>query len=408
MRLFLVLLTVFIDSLGFGLVYPIFSVLIMNPEQGFLPVNTSLIMRGWLFGLLVSAFCLGQFFCGPILGALSDYKGRKKILLLTLWLSASTYALTTFGIIFESIIVLFISRLLGGGAAANWSVTQTVIIDTSTGEERTKNFGLLGMAWGTGFVIGPYLGGKLSDPSICAIFHFTTPFWVASFLCLLNSVLLLWKMQESLPSIPFKKISLVASIYQLKEAFTSVKLRGLFFTMFIFCIGWGFFTEFCPIFLIREFHFNGSEIANFYASIGFWIAFCQGLVIRPFLKWFSPNVLILTALLGMGSTLILMAVIKVKLFLYCLLPALAFFEALLFPSTTTIVSNVSDKQSQGRILGLYNSVQWAAVGLTPLFSGSFVAIYPYLPFFVGAMAMFFAFIVFIANNRDKDLLYIKK
>ena len=119
MRLFPVLLTVFIDSLGFGLDYPIFSVLLMNPEQGFLSVNTSLAMRGWLFGLLVSGFCLGQFFGGPILGALSDYKGRKKILLLTLWLAASTYALTAFGIIFESVLIIFISRLLGGVAAGS-------------------------------------------------------------------------------------------------------------------------------------------------------------------------------------------------------------------------------------------------------------------------------------------------
>ncbi|PWU15560.1 MAG: hypothetical protein C5B45_02250 [Chlamydiae bacterium] len=407
MRLLPVLLTVFIDSLGFGLVYPIFSVLLMNPEQGVLPAHTSLAMRGWLFGLLVSGFCLGQFFGGPVLGALSDHKGRKKILLLTLWLATATYALTAMGIVFENIIVIFISRLLGGVAAGNWSVAQTVIVDTSAGEEKTKNFGLLGMAWGTGFVIGPYLGGKLSDPSIYAIFNLTTPFFAASFLCLLNIVLLVWRMQESLPAIQFTKISLITGVHQLREAFTSDKLRSLFFMMFVFCIGWGFFTEFCPIFLIQKFHFSGSEIANFYASIGLWIAFCQGLVIRPFLRWFSPNILILTALFGMGCTLIIMTFIKVKFFLYCMLPALAFFEALLFPSATTIVSNVSNKQSQGHILGVYNSVQWAAIGLTPLFSGSFVAVYPYLPFVVGAMSMFFAFIVFIANNRSK-ILSIKK
>ncbi|MDR2539740.1 MAG: MFS transporter [Chlamydiales bacterium] len=330
MRLFPVLVTVFIDSVGFGLVYPIFSVLLMNPEEGFLSVNTSLAIRGWLFGLLVSGFCLGQFFGGPILGALSDYKGRKKILLLTLWLAACTYACTAFGIIFESIIVIFISRLLGGVAAGNWSVAQTIIADTSTEEEKAKNFGLLGMAWGTGFVIGPYLGGKFSDSSICAFFHLTTPFWLASVLCLLNIALLLWGMQESRLAVQWTKISLATGIHQLKEAFTSNHLRGLFFVMFVFCIGWGFFTEFCPIFLIRRFHFSGSEIANFYASIGLWIAFCQGLVIRPFLRWFSPHVLIPIALLGMSCTLIAMAFIKVKFFLYCMLPALAFLKHCFF------------------------------------------------------------------------------
>lgn len=84
-----------------------------------------------------------------------------------------------------------------------------------------------------------------------------------------------------------------------------------------------------------------------------------------------------------------------------MLPALGFFEALLFPSATTIVSNVSCRESQGQVLGIYNSVQWAAIGLTPLFSGSFVAIYPYLPFTVGAAAMFFALILFVANRQKK-------
>lgn len=401
MRLFPVLLTVFIDSLGFGLVYPIFSVLLMNPEQSFLPIQTSLALRGWIFGLLVSGFCIGQFFGGPILGALSDKKGRKKILVFTLWLAAFTYALTAAGIIFQSVMIIFISRLLGGVAAGNWSVAQTVIVDTSVATEKTKNFGLLGMAWGTGFVIGPYLGGKLSDPSLFAFFSLTTPFWVAFGLCLLNVVLLLWKLEESLPAIQTTKISLFTGIHQLKAAFTSVKLRGLFLVMFVFCIGWGFFTEFCPICLIQKFHFNGSEIANFYASIGLWIAFCQGVAIRPFLKRFSPNSLILTALIGMGCTLTIMCFIKVKIYLYFMLPALGFFEALLFPSATTIVSNISGKESQGQVLGIYNSVQWAAIGLTPLFSGSFVAIYPYLPFTVGATAMFFALVLFVTDRQKK-------
>lgn len=403
MRLFPVLLTVFIDSLGFGLVYPIFSVLLMSPEQNFLPTHTSLALRGWLFGLLISGFCLGQFFGGPVLGALSDQKGRKKILMFTVWLATCTYALTAIGIILQSVIVIFTARLLGGIAAGNWSVAQTVIVDTSQEVEKTKNFGLLGMSWGTGFVIGPYLGGKFSDSSVCAIFNLTTPFWIACFLCLLNIVLLMWKLEESLPAAQTTKISLVSGIQQLKIAFTSVKLRRLFLVMFVFCIGWGFFTEFCPIFLMRKFYFTGLEVANFYASIGLWIALSQGLLIHPFLKRFSPDTLILTSLMGMGCTLIIICFIKVKYFLYSVLPALCFFEALLFPCTTTLVSNIGDKESQGQVLGIYNSVQWAAIGLTPLFSGSLVAMYPYLPLIVGAIAMFSACILFMANNRYKKL-----
>jgi DHA1 family tetracycline resistance protein-like MFS transporter len=282
-------------------------------------------------------------------------------------------------------------------------VAQTVVVDTSGETERTKNFGLLGMAWGTGFVIGPYLGGRFSDSSLCAIFTLTTPFWIACFLCVVNIIFLLRKLEESLPTIQATKISLSTGIQQLKEAFSSEKLGAIFLVIFVFCIGWGFFTEFCPIFLIQKFHFTGAEIANFYASIGLWIALCQGLIIRPFLQRFSPRSLIIISLMGMGCILTIMCFINIKYFLYSLLPGLCFFEALLFPSTATIVSNCSDKGSEGQVLGIYNSVQWAAIGLTPLFSGSFVALNPYLPFIVGSIAMFCALILFIANNGQKKL-----
>ncbi|MES2121150.1 MAG: MFS transporter, partial [Chlamydiota bacterium] len=166
MRFLPLLMTVFIDSLGFGLVYPIFSSLILTPEQSILPTETSVAIRGLLFGMLVSAFCVGQFFGGPILGALSDRLGRKKILIASLWLAVIAYLLAGLGIVIHSIALLFVGRLLSGWGASNWSIAQSIIVDQSSVEEKSKNFGLLGMAWGTGFVIGPFMGGKLSDPAI--------------------------------------------------------------------------------------------------------------------------------------------------------------------------------------------------------------------------------------------------
>jgi DHA1 family tetracycline resistance protein-like MFS transporter len=252
MRFLPLLFTVFIDSLCFGLVFPIFSALIMNPEQSILPMETTLNMRGWLYGILISAFCVGQFFGGPVLGALSDRMGRKKVLLITLWINFATCLIAGFSILAQSVIFLLIARLLNGGSAANWSIAQSIIVDRSSEEEKTKNFGLLGMAWGTGFVIGPFVGGILTEPDFIFGGALTTPFWFSAALCLLNILLLKKRLEESLPSNQMAKISWMAGIHHLKKAFASVKLRSIFLMMFIFCVGWGFFTEFSPIFLMHR------------------------------------------------------------------------------------------------------------------------------------------------------------
>lgn len=402
MRFLPLLVTCFIDSLGFGLVFPIFSALIMNPELGILHVDTSLTMRGWIFGLLISSFCIGQFFGGPVLGALSDRLGRKKILLLTLALAVFTYALAGVGVIGKSVSLLLVARLVGGWAAANWTIAQTIIVDQSTEEEKPKNFALLGMAWGTGFIIGPFLGGKLSDPAWGG--SLSLPFWVAAGFCLINATMLIFQLKETLPANRMAKVSWLAGVHHLKKAFTTPKLRSIFLTMFIFCFGWGFFTEFCPIFLIEHLHFELSEVANFFAWIGIWIAICQGILIRPFLKRFKPHVLLSCSLLGLGLVMPLMLFVHEAWGMFAVIPFIAFFDAMIFPNASTLVSNLSDKEAQGEVLGIHNSVQWAAIGFAPLFTGSAVALIPHLPITVAMVAMLIAFFVFMRAFRKKKAL----
>lgn len=389
MRFLSLLITVFIDSLGFGLAFPIFSALIINPETSVLPVETSLSMRGWIFGLLISSFCVGQFFGGPILGALSDRKGRKKILLSTLLLSFATYALVSLGIVVQSVLLILLARLVGGWAGANWTIAQSIIVDKSTDEEKPKNFGLLGMAWGSGFVIGPFLGGKL------AVFGLTTPFLIAAVLCLSNFFLLLWSLEETLPSNLFAKISLLEGVQHLKKAFTTPKLRSLFIVMFIFNFGWGFFTEFSPIFLIEKFHFSLNNVAHVFAWVGLWIALSQGLLIRPFVKRFAAHTILPFALGAMAISMGVMLCVKEGWGVFAILPIVAFFDSLIGPTASTLVSNLSAKEAQGEILGIHNSIQWAAIGFAPLFSGSLVAMYPHLPVTVATVSLGIAMLIFL-------------
>jgi DHA1 family tetracycline resistance protein-like MFS transporter len=236
------LFTVFLDSLGFGLVFPILSPLLMNLEEGILPPETSLAMRGLLFGLLISTFCLAQFFSGPILGALSDRRGRKKILTITVVAAFASYLLSATGLGMQSLFFLFIGRALAGVAAGNFAIVQSMIVDSSEKEDKAKNFGLIGMAWGAGFIIGPYFGGQLSDGALG--FSRMTPFLAAAGLCLLNLWMIVFKLKETLAKPQNTPLHIFAAIVNLKRAFQIPTLRTLFLVMFIFSFGWGFFTEF--------------------------------------------------------------------------------------------------------------------------------------------------------------------
>ncbi|HSX04796.1 MAG TPA: MFS transporter [Rhabdochlamydiaceae bacterium] len=383
--------TVFLDSLGFGLVFPIFSSLIVH-EGVFFSTESSLALRGLILGLLISSYCLGQFFGGPILGAMSDRKGRKKILMMTLWIASFGYLLSGVGILIKSLLLLFVARILNGIAAGNYAIAQSVIADTSKEKEKSKNFALLAMAWGTGFVVGPYLGGKLT------LLGYTAPFLLSAFLCMLNLVLVLWKLKETRDLFAFliqKKVSVFAGMQHLKKALQLSEFRAIFLVMFVFSLGWGFFTEFSPIFLNGYFELNVEQIGNSYAWLGLWIALSQGFFIRPLLKKYASETLLSIALFCLALVLLCLLLLEDSTNLVWMIPLIAFSVAFISPSAATIVSNLSAEESQGKMLGIYNSVQQAAIGISPLFSGSLVALYPHLPITVGGVCMFFAFLLLI-------------
>jgi len=397
MHLIALLFTVFIDSLGFGLVFPIFSPMIVNNEGGMFSPGVSLAMRGLIFGFIVSSYCFGQFFGGPILGALSDRMGRRKVLVGSMLLAFIGYVFAGFGVVFQSLSVLFFARILAGLSAGSFPVAQSVIADMSQKKEKSKNFGMVGMACWTGFVVGPFIGGKLAQ------YGFAIPFATAAAFSIATAFLLLFSLKESLPKPAASKFKLFQGIYQIRKAFKMPDLRGVFFAMFVFCLGWGFFTEFSPIFLTRKLGFNVGQIANFYAWIGLCIAICQGFLIRPILKWFSPQSLLTAGLLMLGIVLPGMLIVKGSIGLFWLIPCIAFAQALIFPNAATLVSNSAAKESQGEMLGINNSIQWMAIAIPPLFSGGAVALYPHLPVTVGSICMIIAFFIFLKNTRQKQL-----
>jgi DHA1 family tetracycline resistance protein-like MFS transporter len=351
-------------------------------------------LKGWGYSFLVASYCIGQFFGSPLLGALSDRLGRKKILIFTLLLALIGYLLGALSICILSFFGLLLSRILAGVAAGNFAIAQSYIADGTEEASRSQNFGLLGMAWGSGFVLGPFIGGRCVDSSICFLFSWATPFYIAGFLCALNIVLSIFFLKESAFIPRHTKISLTRGLIDVKKAFSHQRLKNLFKVMFIFSFGWGFFTEFSPVFLMARLGLKVDEISNFFAWVGLWIALCQGILIRPIIKRFSSSSVLTGSLLAFSLVLLCVLFVKNSFQLFAIVPLLAFVESLIYPSAASIISSLTPQDRQGEVLGIYNSVQWAAIGLTPLLSGALIMRFPLTPVLVASICMMLAFGIF--------------
>ncbi|MEI6243120.1 MAG: MFS transporter [Chlamydiota bacterium] len=396
--LWLVLFVVFLDFMGFGLVYPMFSSMLFLPDNSLLADKTSDHVRGIYLGILLAVPSIAQFFSGPILGSLSDQKGRKPLFLWSIGLAVFGYMSCILGVLINSILCLILARFIIGIASGNAGVACATIADLSEPKEKAKFFGLYSMALGIGFTVGPFLGGKFSET------NFILPFVIAGIATILNWVLIYFFFKETLTQRTKATLSFTEGLKNLKKAFHMYNLRTLFVTVMIFCFGWSFFYEFMPVTWILEFKFNPSKIGLFYAYGAAFYALSSGFLIRPFLNRFKHLSIIFYSLATLGCLIFSIAFSSHVFLIWIYLPIINFLTALIFPTYSAMVSDSVDKNSQGEILGILQSVEAVALGLSPLAAGAMLAAHPHMPMFLGGSAILLATILFGLLLRKKIFL----
>ena len=201
---FLVLVTVFFDMIGVGIAFPTCPILVGK-------LTSSPAEQATWYGILMAAYALMQFVCAPLMGALADKFGRRKLLLITIVGLSLHYLILALA---PSVWVILFARLLGGITGASFSVASAYLADISAPEDRAKSFGLIGAAFGLGFIFGPLIGGVLGkfDPHL--------PFYVGSACSALNFIYAYLFVKESLPPerrtpFQFSKANPFGALYQL-------------------------------------------------------------------------------------------------------------------------------------------------------------------------------------------------
>lgn len=392
----------FLNYLGIALVYPLFATMLFEPATLLIPADSSAAFRGTVLGILIGLTPMTQFFSAPILGALSDFKGRKKTILHGCWIGVLAYSLAVWGIYTQSLFLLFLYRILTGIAAGIVPVAQAMIADNSTPHNKAKRFSLFSASLGFGFTVGPFLGGKLANLSLENGWGYALPFIVAGILCTLNLWFVLWQFpndQKIHRNTPFQ---LLKGLDNIRKVFRWHKLRWLFFTTFLFAFAWSFFNEFIPVLLREQFAFNLNDIGNYYAFGGAWYAFCSAITATMVLRYFSPETIGVKSLIGCAICMLAFLIIDERLYIWLTLPFLMFFLTFTYPIIGSIISNRIGTENQGEILGVYQSVIGFAMGISPLSVGSLIGMYPELTAIGGALVMFIASFAFWQGVRKQN------
>ncbi len=397
-----IFLTVFIDLIGVGIAIPILAPMFLDQASTLFEPGVGLGERTLLLGVVLSLYPIFQFFGAPILGGLSDRLGRKPILSISIFGTFLGYVLFALGISSGNIWLLIIGRIIDGFTGGNISIAQSVIADSSDPESKTKNFGLIGMAFGLGFIIGPFIGGKLGDSNVVSWFNYSTPFWFAAILSALNLILIHFLFKETLKHKVGKKPDALMGIRNLIKAAQMPNLRVVFFVVFLMMFGFTFFTQFFQVYLIERFGFTQSQIGDLFAMMGICVAITQGVMTRFIAKRYSPAKVLRYTLIALSIAVGTYIMVTDASQIYYIIPFVALFNGITHPNLTALVSNMADSKSQGEVLGINQSIIAVAWAIPPIISGFISAIDVKLPIMVGSVIMFVSWGVFILFYKDEE------
>lgn len=409
--LFTIIFTIFLDALGFAILIPIIPLLLADPTSNFfiLPKGLTVETGYVLLGLITAVFPLTQLFSSSILGQFSDKIGRKPILQNTLFLTSLSYLLFAIGIAARNIPLLFVSRALAGISSGNISVAQAAIADITEPKDRAKNFGFIGAAFGLGFIIGPFLGAKLSDSSLFYLFNPTVPFLFAAVLSLFNAIQVRKFLKETNKFINKERIiSWGKSILDIQKAFQLKNVRFLFFVNFLFMSGFTFFVTFMSIFLIEKFSWNQGDVGNFFSFFGVWFLITQSIITGLVAKRFREAKVLRICILGAGLAIGFNYLAPNPLFLFVIAPLQALFMGLVFSNMGALISRSVDAKIQGEILGINASVVALAQLIPPIASGFIAAAFTSAtPVIIATIIVITSGIIFLFYKAPKEVAHIQ-
>jgi DHA1 family tetracycline resistance protein-like MFS transporter len=356
--LLVIFVTVFIDLVGFGIVIPVLPFYVEGTKFNASPRAV---------GLLFASYSIMQLIFTPILGRMSDRYGRRPILFFSLLGTSLGFFILGFA---TTLWMLFAGRIIDGITGGNISTAQAYIADVTTEENRAKGMGLIGAAFGLGFIFGPAIGGILSR------WGAHVPFLFAGALSLANATLLYFVLPETVtPDHPARVSAATGRWSQLLKALHQSRLAFVLSIYFLFVTAFSVMTSSFGLFTLYRFGFDAHDTGWIFAFVGVIGAFVQGGLIGRLVKAFGEPPLVIAGALLFTASLVLIPLAGPHTGTAALLALGALFalgNGLATPSLTSLASKSASAAEQGGVLGVTQSVASLARAVGPLVSAALI------------------------------------
>ncbi|MBU2994524.1 TCR/Tet family MFS transporter [Octadecabacter sp. 1_MG-2023] len=388
-----ILMTLTLDAMGIGLILPVMPDLIAEVNGG--TIGTAAIWGG----ILATTFAVMQFIFGPVLGSLSDRFGRRPILLISLFVMTLDYLIMA---VAGTIWLLFVTRVIGGITAATQSAAHAFIADISEPEEKSANFGLLGAAFGLGFVLGPVIGGLLGELGTRA------PFYAAAALGAINLCFGYFVLPETVTdrirrpfsmrrANPFGAFKALSQLDGLRRLILLVFLYE--FAFIAYPATWAYFTK-------EAFGWSPGMVGVSLALFGVGMAFVQAVLIRVALKHWGERITIIYGIAFNFLAFIALTLITNGWVALVFIP-LTSLGAVVNPAVQGLMSKRAGDDQQGELQGVISSARSMAMIFSPLvmtqlfwaFTNETGAYFPGAAFALSAAIMIACLIVFLGRKR---------
>lgn len=351
-RLFAIILVVFIDLLGFSLILP----LLPYYAETFKANQT-------VTGILIASYALMQLIGAPILGRLSDRFGRRPVLLLSVFGTFLGFLLLGFA---NTLWMLFASRILDGLTGGNLSVAQAYISDVTDEKSRSKGLGMIGAAFGLGFIIGPVTGGLLSQ------WGYGVPAFAAAAISFINLILIYAWLPESLTEEKRSQMTEkrpAVTLNALLVAFQRPFTGSILITRFFFGLAFAILQTIFSLYTLAKFNLSARDTGFVLTYVGVLSVIMQGFLVGRLASRYREDLLIAVSVVVMGVALIGWAWAPSVLWLYIITAPIALAGGLLNTLLSSILTKAVEPQEIGGILGLSAAVESSTRIIAPILGG---------------------------------------
>ena len=384
------LLIIFIDGMGLSILFPVLSGIVLDPHHSILAANTSLASRDFYYGLIIGIYMLCWFFGAAILGDISDMIGRKKALMICLVGTALSYILSSISITFSSLPLLLVGRVIAGLTAGSQAISQAAIVDMSTENTKARYIGYVLLSLSLGFILGPLIGGTLSDSRLVSWFGFTMPMNFSAVVACINIILLGFLFHE--PAVTQRQISfrLLYPIEIIIQALKRSDIRKLSLVFLLMEFGWASFFSFFAPFMTQRFHSDATTVAYLLATMGIGFSIGCSVLVNLTEKRFPIARTVAVCLTITSIFLVCVTYSAIQAFVWPLVIMLGASMALAYTLIITLFSQRVGAEEQGWIMGVTGSIMALCFGLAAILAGLMGGASIFAPMLLSALLIFAA------------------